>query len=312
MARGDLSSPRGGTPGDQEVLDRIRGRWMQERVTTLAEVVAAIDQNRRLYERDQERLRQVEEAHEALQKTQEKMVATATSKLAALGTLAAGVAHELNQPLTAIVGLVDLLRESPDDPIRDHLDNIDLILAASERLGSIVDNVRTFGRQDALHFESIPPSLPALRAHELLRERMRVDQIEFRLVDHLHENVRIQADPNRLQQVFINLLANARDALRELPPDRVRELDVEIDLAGGCIEYRVSDNGKGIPEAVVALVFDPFFTTKQPGHGTGLGLSVSRAILEEHRGTLEHGRGNRRTTFICRLPTGADPCSMAP
>ena len=301
LARGDLSQPHGEDGDAAELIDPVRARWLEERRATLAEVVAAIGQSEQLYRLEQEQRRALEETHRELQHTQERMIAS--SKLAALGTLAAGVAHEMNQPLTVILSLVDLLRENPRDRIEAHLESIDMVLDATQRLGSIVDNVRTFGRRDTLTLAPMSARVPVDRALALLRERLRLDSIELELVDELEHEVRIRADGNRLQQVFINLLSNARDALVDgvvtgrAPRIRVLLRQDEKDVVLG-----VSDNGPGIPPELADRIFDPFFTTKEPGRGTGLGLSVSRAIVEEHGGTLTCQQSTAGVSFWCRLP----------
>ncbi len=246
-------------------------------------------------------VRQLHEERQELQRTRDKLLLAA--KLASLGELAAGVAHELNQPLTAIHMLIELLTARPDATIAESHRDLETLSEAARRMGSIVDNVRMFGRAAPLKLVALAALAPVQAALALLSEGLERQGVhaELRLDRALPEVI---GDADRLQQVFINLLTNARDALGELPAQTSRELIIEIRGERDRVVYSFTDNGPGIPEPIAQRIFDPFFTTKGVGIGTGLGLSLSHGIVGEHAGVLRHEpvapRGSR---FIVELPT---------
>jgi C4-dicarboxylate-specific signal transduction histidine kinase len=225
-----------------------------------------------------------------------RMVSAA--RLAALGQLAGGIAHELNQPLTAIRAVAELLAEPGGERVpRD--EGIDLIVEAARRMTRIVDAVRTFARESALHRSPASPSRPLESALALLREALRAAGIVVDVqVDA--ELPMISCDVDRLQQVFVNLIANARDAVADQPTATIR---VSLRRIEDRIEYAVEDDGVGVDAQTVERLFEPFFTTKPVGRGMGLGLSLSQGIVRDHGGELAYeppaGRGAR---FVVRLP----------
>jgi C4-dicarboxylate-specific signal transduction histidine kinase len=249
-------------------------------------------------------VRQLHEERQELQRTRNQLMLAA--KLASLGELAAGVAHELNQPLTAIHMLVDLLRARPNLTIAESHRDLETLSEAARRMGRIVDSIRMFGRAAPLKLVPLPAPAPVQAALALLTEGLERQGVraELRLAPALPE---IMGDADRLQQVFINLLTNARDALGELPAQASPELIIEIRGEDDRVVYSFTDNGPGIPEPIAQRIFDPFFTTKGVGVGTGLGLSVSHGIVGEHAGVLRHEpvrpRGSR---FVVELPKVAE------
>jgi C4-dicarboxylate-specific signal transduction histidine kinase len=225
-----------------------------------------------------------------------RMVSAA--RLAALGQLAGGIAHELNQPLTAIRAVAELLA-APDGERVPRDEGIDLIVEAARRMTRIVDAVRTFARESALHRSPASPSRPLESALALLREALRAAGIVVDVqVDA--ELPMISCDVDRLQQVFVNLIANARDAVADQPTATIR---VSLRRIEDRIEYAVEDDGVGVDAQTVERLFEPFFTTKPVGRGMGLGLSLSQGIVRDHGGELAYeppaGRGAR---FVVRLP----------
>lgn len=287
VASGDYGAraPRDGTGDAMDVLAFMINATVEE----TGELVAAVRR-----ERDE------------LAQTQEQLVHA--GKLAALGQLAGGVAHELNQPLTAIRTLVDLGRtrmRSGGEGLS--LDDLALLADAAERMGRIVNSIRAFARQDAMRLRPTPADAPARDALRLMETSLRQEGIAIE-TDLGDEVPYIQADADRLQQVLVNLLANARDALRDTarrPPGTVR---LQIRPSAGEVVYVVEDDGPGVPAEVRERVFDPFFTTKEVGAGTGLGLSVSYGIVQEHGGALECAEspeGGAR--FVVRIPRRSEP-----
>lgn len=204
-------------------------------------------------------------------------------KLAAMGQMLAGVAHELNNPLTAILGVTELLRERTgvDDSTKRQLD---LTHRQARRAARIVQNLLEFSRPAAPQKKSLDVSNLIERTLQLHEHSLRRNNInvEFQAQTGLYSVV---GDANQLIQVFLNLISNAEHAIRE-----VREsgrIQIRIGRIGSNVSVTVQDDGVGIlPEALTKL-FDPFYTTKRPGGGTGLGLSICTAIIREHGGSID-------------------------
>ncbi len=251
-------------------------------------------------------VRQLHEERQELQRTRDQLLLAA--KLTSLGELAAGVAHELNQPLTAIHMLVELLTARPNATIAESHGDLETLSEAARRMGRIVDSVRMFGR--AAPLKMVPLAAPAAvqAALALLSEGLERQGVhaELRVEPALPK---VMGDADRLQQVFINLLTNARDALSELPGQTPPELIIEIRSERDRVVYSFTDNGPGIPETIAQRIFDPFFTTKSVGIGMGLGLSLSHGIVREHAGVLRHEPAQPRgSRFIVELPKVGVSC----
>jgi C4-dicarboxylate-specific signal transduction histidine kinase len=280
IAAGDFSArlPRSGSGDGADVLAFL--------VNALAEEVGAL-------------VEELRREREELRTAKDRMVET--EKLAALGLLAGGVAHEVNQPLSVIRSLTELLTLSADEPISSHLEDLQMIESATARITRIVDSVRTFGRGQPFRLRDTVPSEPVADALVLLSDPLRQAGIQVEV--HPAPNLPvIRADAERLEQVFVNLIANARDALESRPIDS-RHIEIAISCEAGWVRYDVTDSGPGISEDVRGHVFEPFFTTKTPTRGTGLGLSVSLGIVGEHRGTLGYEPApDGRSRFVVRIP----------
>ena len=224
-----------------------------------------------------------------------------SEKMAAVGQLVSGVAHEVNNPLTAIMGYADLLTSSNDlSPEARH--DLSIILQEAQRTKQIVQNLLSFARQSAPYRE--PVDLNAV-----LARTMQLRQYDF--VNHgvmVEENLDpnlppVFGDPQQLQQVFLNVVNNAYDAVREVT--RTPVVTITTSSADGIVEVKISDNGPGI--SMPDRIFDPFFTTKGVGKGTGLGLSICYGIVREHSGEItcvNHPDGDG-ATFLVRLPVYA-------
>ncbi len=221
-----------------------------------------------------------------------------TEKMAAVGQLVSGVAHEVNNPLTAILGFADLLMEHPEIPEFAKAD-LRVILEEAQRTKQIVQNLLSFARQTPpqrrpVAIEQILRQTIALRAYDFANHGMEVVE---RFDDRLPEVV---GDSHQLQQVFVNILNNAYDAVRET--GRTGQIVIRTAHKNGFAEVAFRDNGSGIryPERI----FDPFFTTKEVGKGTGLGLSICYGILREHGGEIVccNNSDSPGATFTVRLP----------
>jgi PAS domain S-box-containing protein len=204
-------------------------------------------------------------------------------KLAAMGQMLAGVAHELNNPLTAILGASELLRDRAgvDENTKRQLD---MTHRQARRAARIVQNLLEFSRpaspqKKALDLNAIVDRTLQLHEHSLKRNAVEVD---FRQCQGMPM---IIGDANQLIQVFLNLISNAEQAIREVRPSG--RIQIRLGQSGQRLSATVQDDGAGIKPEVLAKIFDPFFTTKRPGGGTGLGLSICMSIIREHGGDLE-------------------------
>jgi two-component system NtrC family sensor kinase len=224
-------------------------------------------------------------------------------KLAAMGQMLAGVAHELNNPLTAILGVTELLREGQTDPEATKR-QLEITHRQARRAARIVQNLLEFSRpaspqKKPVDLNSIIDRTVQLHEHSLRRNNVEVD---FRPQPDFPGVI---ADANQLIQVFLNLVTNAEQAIRE-----VRESGrIQIRLARGASRISVTfqDDGVGIRPESVPRLFDPFYTTKRPGGGTGLGLSICLSIVREHGGTIEaEALPAGGSAFTVYLPIAAD------
>lgn len=210
--------------------------------------------------------------------------AVQAGKLAVLGQMAVGISHELNQPLTALHTLadnaVDLLEREDVAEVRE---NLGLIRQMAVRMGRIVGEVKSFTRKPAL--ERRPVNVAGLVMQALMLVEARRRQVEAQIDTRgVSDGLRVLADPQRLEQVLVNLLLNALDALADSAEKRV---DVSASRAGGRVRIVLRDSGCGIAETALPHLFEPFFTTKAVGQGLGLGLAISRMIASELGGSLD-------------------------
>ena len=227
-------------------------------------------------------------------------------KMAAVGQLVSGVAHEVNNPLTAILGFADLLMETPELPEAARRD-LRVILQEAQRTKQIVQNLLSFARQ-------MPPQRNAVQINSILRRTVQLRAYDFNshgidVVEHLDENLpEVFGDAHQLQQVFLNILNNAYDAVHEV--GRPARIEIMTTKAGEVVEISFRDNGQGISQP--DRIFDPFFTTKEIGKGTGLGLSICYGIVKEHGGEIlcHNNTDGQGATFIVRLPAASHTASV--
>lgn len=206
-----------------------------------------------------------------------------TEKLAVVGQMIAGVAHELNNPLTAILGVSDLLRErATDDAARRQTE---LVQQQARRAANIVQSLLTFSRPSAAAQETIPLADLVQRALNLQQDSLRKNKIDVELRVEPADLPPVRGDSGQLLQVFLNLIVNAEQAIHETRDHG--HLRVCLGRAGNMLSISFEDNGSGVPPELLHKIFDPFFTTKRPGGGAGLGLTICLAIAKEHGGTIE-------------------------
>jgi PAS domain S-box-containing protein len=221
-----------------------------------------------------------------------------TEKMAALGQLVSGVAHEVNNPLSAIVGFSDLLLENPELP-EFAREELGVILQEAERTRLIVQNMLRFAREMPAQREPVQINLVLRQTLELRSYGLAGRNVE--IVERLAENLPVVvADPHQLEQVFLNVLNNAFDAIEQV--GRRGRIEVETKFRSENIEIYFRDNGPGISNP--DRIFEPFFTTKPVGKGTGLGLSICYGIVHAHMGEIvcQNNAGAEGCTFVIRLP----------
>lgn len=219
-----------------------------------------------------------------------------TEKLAAMGTLSAGVAHEVNNPLASISSLIQMM-QAKTDLDQNTRERLQLISEQIRRISQVTKDMMDFAR-------ARPAAKSPVNANEIIETALRLARFDssfqkLRVKKTFGENLPpVFADADQLQQVFLNLFLNARDAM----PDG-GELKIETKQTENKIEIRIADSGNGIADADLKKIFDPFFTTKTAGKGTGLGLAVCYGIITAHGGAIEvAGNEPSGTTFFVRLP----------
>jgi two-component system NtrC family sensor kinase len=232
-----------------------------------------------------------------------------SEKMSAIGQLIAGIAHDLNNPLASVVGFADYLTEVPNIPpqLREPLT---VIQEEAERASNIVKNLLSFARKQ--EHQRRPTALkPLLDAtFLLLRNNLMAYRVEASL-DIEPDLPMPDIDPNQIQQVFVNLINNAAQAIASTGRPGTVTVRARRWLDGVAVD--VADDGPGMSETLAAQVFEPFFTTKPEGEGTGLGLSISQGIVREHGGrimlTTEEDRGS---IFTVQLPLATRPAAQVP
>ncbi|EJE4192499.1 PAS domain S-box protein [Vibrio parahaemolyticus] len=249
--------------------------------------------------------RELEETNTTLQTTQSQLIQA--SKLASIGELSAGVAHELNQPLMVIRNGGQMLERRhkkgtlDDDRLTKYIESV---LTNSKRMMKIINHLRTFSRRSSTEFNAIDVNKVIHDSFFMVSEQLRLHDISVSL-QISDTALQVLGEPNQLEQVILNLVGNARDALDSAGSVN-KQLTITTQLSEDddkFAEILVADNGHGIPEEVATQIFDPFYTTKEEGKGTGLGLSISYGIITAHHGTIDIAQTSEvGTTMRIRLP----------
>ena len=230
------------------------------------------------------------------------------SKMATLGEMATGVAHELNQPLSVIKTASSFLKKKAankmtiqHDILQTMTEEID---SHVDRASGIINHLREFGRKSDVKMEFVQMNDAFDRAYNIFRQQLKLRQIE--VVMNMEEDLPpIMADSNRLEQVFVNLLINARDAIEEnrKAENKEKKIFVKTSSKGDMVTIEIKDTGGGIPKSIVDKIFEPFFTTKKVGKGTGLGLSISYGIVQDYNGSIRvETQEGVSSTFIIQFP----------
>ncbi len=312
MARGELADPvAAGGEGDEIgrltlALEEMR-RALRDKLRSTEEVNLDLERAVQMRTADLARKnRELAETLDKLTRAQEQLVRS--EKLASIGQLVAGIAHEINNPVNAIVNTVGPLEEAineigSSDPAtrveaaKDVRDMVRVVQRGAQRTKAIVTALHNYSRTDdesVVDFDvdrSIDDSLELLR--HLLKQNVT-------LTKHYGDVGRVRGHAGQVNQVFMNLLTNAAQALSQ-----TEQATITIETKGDAngVEVKIKDNGPGIPPEVLPRIFDPFFTTKDVGEGTGLGLSIVHELVERHGGTIEvDTKLGQGTTFTVKLP----------
>jgi len=252
------------------------------------------------------------QAYEELRHTQAQLVQSA--KLASIGELAAGVAHELNQPLMVIRGNAQLLQRQISKgnlKLDDIMLQLEPIERNTKRMMNIINHLRTFSRQSKAEYSRLDVNRVIEDSFLMVGEQLRLRNIEIKKsLDHRLPGIKGEA--NLLEQVFLNLITNARDAIMDKNQNQKEgsghrdAIEIITQLSENdaqFVEILFKDSGGGIKDEDRGNIFDPFYTTKEVGKGTGLGLSISFGIISEHKGKIEIAEtGENGTTFRVKLP----------
>lgn len=249
------------------------------------------------------------EADDALDNERGKLLAA--SKMATLGEMAAGIAHEINNPLAIIQGKAWLLKKQVDENTIDPISfntGLQTIHDTTIRISKIIHGLKAFAR----HGEKDPFVEATISSiiddtMELCREKFKNNSIPVRIAGK--RPYMLQCRSVQISQVFLNILSNAFDAIQGTIDPWVEVLIIELDSG---IEVSITDSGKGISRAIQEKIFQPFFTTKEIGKGTGLGLSIAKGIIESHGGEFFYDKGGINTKFVIRLPKKAEVTEQQP
>ena len=235
------------------------------------------------------------------------------SKMATLGEMSTGVAHELNQPLSVIKTAGSFLHKKvlkgqniDDETMKTLTSEID---SQVDRASKIINHMREFGRKSEVVSEKVQLNDALKRALEIFRQQLKLREIEV-VVDLQPDLPSIMADSNRMEQVFINLLINARDAIEAKwwgnvdPKDNAKKIFLKTHSKDGMAIVEIGDTGTGISPSIIDKIFEPFFTTKQVGKGTGLGLSISYGIVRDYDGTISvKSQEDKGSNFAIQFPS---------
>lgn len=232
---------------------------------------------------------------------EQRLKAEYSSRLATLGEMAAGIAHEINNPLAIIVGNITIFKKLIEsDKIDKNIifSRLNQIEATTFRISKIISGLRSFSRQaEGDPFLSVELKNLMENTLSLCSERFKSGNVKLELQEI--PNIFINAREAQISQVLLNILNNSYDAL-DKQENRVIKIEFEADTEN--LKILISDNGPGIPDNIAFKIFEPFYTTKEIGKGTGLGLSISKGIMQDHKGDLTLKQNKNPTTFEVKIP----------
>ncbi len=237
----------------------------------------------------------LEKANQELKKTQKELIES--EKLASLGKLSAGIAHEIGNPLSSIEGYIELLKRDDITNDEQKKEFFNKILRETQRIDKIIRTLLDYVRPRDYMSQKINPNDVIKSSMKIIKSQGILKNIEMKQ-ELCNSLPTVNADPHQLSQVIINLILNSKDAL-----GNDGQITITTKINSNYSEILLHDNGSGIPEEIKSKIFDPFFTTKEPGKGTGLGLSICKRIVENFEGTIEfESKSGIGTTFIISLP----------
>jgi len=264
------------------------------------------DEFGRLGQAFNEMTQDIERSHSELQKTVDTLKTTQaqlvqSEKLSAVGEFVAGVAHELNNPLAAVIGFSELLKDA--DVAKEHRGHLDLIFKSAMRCRKIVQSLLSFARRHQPERKPVSVNKLIEEVLEIVAYQLRTSNVK--VVTNFAPNLPlVLADGHQLQQVILNLINNARQAIEAHQPSG--QITITTSMRDSVIRIAVQDNGPGIAQENLSRIFDPFFTTKEVGKGTGLGLSLCYGLIHEHGGNITvTSRPGDGATFTIELPATA-------
>jgi len=232
----------------------------------------------------------------------EMQVKTAeTSRLAVLGEMAAGVAHEINNPLMILNSITFIIQKLIVSQKYDQIpEKIDKVQRTITRIGRIVQGLRTFAR-DGENDPMVPTKINQVieNSLELCTEKLKHNNIKLKYIKNTDEEIIVDGRASQISQVILNLINNSKDAIENLPE---KWIEVDLEKSGHLALIKIIDSGHGLPQDVKNRLFQPFFTTKEHGQGTGLGLSISSGIIQNHNGSIYVDSENPHTCFVISLP----------
>ena len=265
--------------------------------SVLANQAALAAENALLYENIEA---QVKQRTEELLKVQKQLVQA--EKMATVGTLAGGVAHEINNPLTAILTNTQMLLAIRNTLDQDCEESLLLIEEATKRCRTIVQKLMSYAQkpQQAAQLQEIDLMTLVKNVTSLLEYQLNQENIKITIDAISAENYLVSANPAELEQVLTNIILNARDAIRQVK--QAGKINVSFSKRNGRVKLEIKDDGIGIYPAAITKVFDPFFTTKEVGKGTGLGLAICQSIIEKHKGVISvQSEPDKGSTFYVEL-----------
>ncbi len=207
-----------------------------------------------------------------------------SSKLTAIGEMAAGIAHEINNPLQIIMGNIELLEQLTDSEKEEISKKIRNIREGTFRIKNIVHDLLIFARDRTTEAEVMDINTIVEKSIEMMKYQFKTSNIVIHKKLDTRRALNVKCNRNLLQQVIINLLQNSKDAIEEHA--KGSRVSIKTELSGGRVSIEITDDGPGIPESIMSQIFDLFFTTKEVGKGTGLGLGISRKIIEDIGGEI--------------------------
>jgi signal transduction histidine kinase len=241
----------------------------------------------------------LEFAYKELKETQDQL--HSAEKLASIGQLAAGVAHEINNPLGSIMLYANMLKRKIEKLSDDaqSKEDLSLIIEEANRCKNIVANLLNFARQGKLRISSVNIYELISFITKMLLVNPDFSEIEIKINNEINSQ-EIEGDTDQLKQVFLNILTNACEALEY---SSIKKILIDLKKSNNNLIIEITDSGCGIPQENIAKVFTPFFTTKKMGKGTGLGLAITYGIVKMHKGEIKvNSTIGKGTTFIITLP----------